>query len=68
MLVKTGPGFLDNEWFKGARLNYAENMLRVRDDRIALICLGTEIYLLTVIYIFKILFAKTSSDNLRRRQ
>lgn len=37
--VKTGEGFLDNEWFSGAKLNYAENVLRIRDETIALICL-----------------------------
>nr|XP_042903857.1 acetoacetyl-CoA synthetase-like [Parasteatoda tepidariorum] len=34
--VKTGPGFLDNEWFSGAEFNYAENLLRIRDNRIAI--------------------------------
>ncbi|GBN53442.1 Acetoacetyl-CoA synthetase [Araneus ventricosus] len=38
VLVKTGCGFLDNEWFSGARLNFAENLMRIRDDRLALIC------------------------------
>ncbi|GFT14728.1 acetoacetyl-CoA synthetase [Nephila pilipes] len=42
VLVKTGPGFLDNKWFAGASLNYAENLLRIRDDRIALACLDEE--------------------------
>ncbi|GFT14729.1 acetoacetyl-CoA synthetase [Nephila pilipes] len=36
VLEKTGPGFLDNKWFTGARLNYAENLLRIRDDRVAI--------------------------------
>ncbi|GIY67535.1 acetoacetyl-CoA synthetase, partial [Caerostris darwini] len=36
---KTGKGILDCEWFPGAALNYAENILRIRDDRIAIICL-----------------------------
>ncbi|GFY45486.1 acetoacetyl-CoA synthetase [Trichonephila inaurata madagascariensis] len=39
-IQKNGPGFLDNEWFKGAAFNYAENVLRIRDDREALLCLG----------------------------
>ncbi|GIY39599.1 acetoacetyl-CoA synthetase [Caerostris darwini] len=39
VLVKTGSGFLDNEWFSGARLNFAENLMRIRDNRIALMCL-----------------------------
>ncbi|CAL1286784.1 unnamed protein product, partial [Larinioides sclopetarius] len=38
VFVKKGSGFLDNEWFSGARLNFAENLLRIRDDRLALIC------------------------------
>ncbi|KFM66893.1 Acetoacetyl-CoA synthetase, partial [Stegodyphus mimosarum] len=37
VVVKTGDGFLDNEWFTGALFNYAENILRIRDDRVALI-------------------------------
>ncbi|KFM80143.1 Acetoacetyl-CoA synthetase, partial [Stegodyphus mimosarum] len=37
VVVKTGDGFLDYEWFPGARFNYAENLLRIRDDRVALI-------------------------------
>ena len=28
------------EWFAGARLNFAENLLRYRDDRLALIATG----------------------------
>ncbi|GFT20642.1 hypothetical protein NPIL_511651, partial [Nephila pilipes] len=39
---KTGPGFLDNEWFPGAAMNYAENLLRIRDDRIAIMWLDEE--------------------------
>ncbi|GFS42280.1 acetoacetyl-CoA synthetase, partial [Trichonephila inaurata madagascariensis] len=42
VFAKTGPGFLDNEWFKGAAFNYAENVLRIRDDREALLCLDEE--------------------------
>ncbi|GFY75891.1 acetoacetyl-CoA synthetase [Trichonephila inaurata madagascariensis] len=42
VFVKNGPGFLDNEWFKGAAFNYAENVLRIRDDREALLCLDEE--------------------------
>ena len=30
------------EWFKGARLNFAENLLRYRDDRVALIFKGED--------------------------
>jgi len=30
------------EWFKGARLNYAENLLKYRDDRVALIFKGED--------------------------
>ncbi|CAL1272076.1 unnamed protein product [Larinioides sclopetarius] len=41
--VKTGPRFLDNKWFTGAKLNYAENLLRMRgNDTIALACLDEE--------------------------
>ncbi|GBN70512.1 Acetoacetyl-CoA synthetase [Araneus ventricosus] len=39
VFVKKGKGILDCEWFPGARLNYAENILRIRDDRTAIICL-----------------------------
>eukprot|EP00128_Syssomonas_multiformis_P009652 Colp12_sorted_trinity150504_noHs@25257 len=28
------------EWFRGSRLNFAENLLRFRDDRVALACVG----------------------------
>ncbi|XP_055934201.1 acetoacetyl-CoA synthetase-like [Argiope bruennichi] len=35
---KTGDGFLDNEWFKGASFNLAENIMRIKDDRIGIIC------------------------------
>ncbi|GFX05663.1 acetoacetyl-CoA synthetase [Trichonephila clavipes] len=42
VFVKNGPGFLDNVWFKGAAFNYAENVLRIRDDREALLCLDEE--------------------------
>ncbi|GFX60412.1 acetoacetyl-CoA synthetase [Trichonephila clavipes] len=39
---KKGPGFLDVEWFPGAAMNYAENLLRIRDDRIAIKWLDEE--------------------------
>ncbi|PRD33642.1 UNVERIFIED_CONTAM: Acetoacetyl-CoA synthetase [Trichonephila clavipes] len=42
VFVKSGPGFLDHEWFKGASFNYAENILRIRDDSEALLCLDEE--------------------------
>ena len=35
--AETMPG---NKWFEGARLNFAENLLRYRDDRVALIFKG----------------------------
>ncbi|GFR28115.1 acetoacetyl-CoA synthetase [Trichonephila clavata] len=38
VLLKTGNGFLDNDWFSGATFNFAENVLRIRDNRTALIC------------------------------
>ncbi|GFT14731.1 acetoacetyl-CoA synthetase [Nephila pilipes] len=34
---KTGNGFLDCEWFPGAKFNFAENLMRIRDDRVAII-------------------------------
>ncbi|GFV45340.1 acetoacetyl-CoA synthetase [Trichonephila clavipes] len=33
---------MDNQWFNGATFNYAENILRIRDDREALLCLDEE--------------------------
>lgn len=38
--MKTGRGFLDNDWFSGARFNFAENILRCRDARVALMYIG----------------------------
>ncbi len=35
--VLKGSGMLDIRWFDGARLNFAENLLRYRDDRTAII-------------------------------
>ncbi|MDA3894889.1 MAG: acetoacetate--CoA ligase [Desulfobacteraceae bacterium] len=35
--AETMPG---NKWFEGARLNFAENLLRYKDDRVALIFKG----------------------------
>ena len=32
-----GAGFLDSKWFPTARLNFAENLLRHRDDAVALV-------------------------------
>ncbi|GBO42337.1 hypothetical protein AVEN_182305-1, partial [Araneus ventricosus] len=34
---KTGDGFLECEWFPGAKFNFAENLMRIRDDRVAII-------------------------------
>ncbi|GFQ69310.1 acetoacetyl-CoA synthetase [Trichonephila clavata] len=39
---KTGNGILDCEWFSGAAMNYAENLLRIRDDKIAIIVLDED--------------------------
>lgn len=39
VLEKTGPGFLDNDWFSGALFNFAENVLRIRDNSVALMYL-----------------------------
>ncbi|KFM80138.1 Acetoacetyl-CoA synthetase, partial [Stegodyphus mimosarum] len=49
-VVKTGDGFLDYDWFSGAEFNLAENLLRIRDDRIALICLDETGYEETITY------------------
>ena len=35
--LANGEDFLGSRWFEGARLNYAENLLRWRDDRPALV-------------------------------
>ncbi|KFM77732.1 Acetoacetyl-CoA synthetase, partial [Stegodyphus mimosarum] len=50
VVVKTGDGFLDYDWFPGAAFNYAENILRIRDDRIALIYLDETGYEETVTF------------------
>ncbi|CAL1272070.1 unnamed protein product, partial [Larinioides sclopetarius] len=34
---KTGDGFLECEWFPGAKFNFAENLMRIRDNRVAII-------------------------------
>ncbi|CAL1272063.1 unnamed protein product [Larinioides sclopetarius] len=34
---KTGDGFLECEWFPGAKFNFAENLMRIRDERVAII-------------------------------
>lgn len=39
-IAKNGKGFVDIDWFSGSRLNFAENMLEIRDDSIALVCAG----------------------------
>ncbi|XP_035232844.1 acetoacetyl-CoA synthetase-like [Stegodyphus dumicola] len=49
-VVKTGDGFLDYDWFRGAEFNIAENLLRIRDDRLALIYLDETGYEETVTY------------------
>lgn len=41
-VVVNGKGFIDIDWFSGARFNYAENMLRFRDDHVAIICADEE--------------------------
>ncbi|GIY39602.1 acetoacetyl-CoA synthetase [Caerostris darwini] len=60
VFIKTGDGFLDNEWFRGAAFNLAENIMKIRDSRIGLICCDefgnretityTEIYEQTKLY------------------
>ena len=45
-ILENGDKIMESKWFVGARLNFAENLLRVRDDRTALLFrneLGTEI-------------------------
>ncbi|CAL1286776.1 unnamed protein product [Larinioides sclopetarius] len=39
---RTGDRIIDLEWFPGAELNYAENILRYRDDGVALICVDED--------------------------
>ncbi len=38
--VLENPTMPGAQWFRGARLNFAENLLRYRDDRVALIFVG----------------------------
>ncbi|XP_055933306.1 acetoacetyl-CoA synthetase-like isoform X1 [Argiope bruennichi] len=40
--AKNGKGFIDIDWFSGARLNYAENILRYRNGDTAIICVDEE--------------------------
>ncbi len=42
--------FIDNEWFPGARLNFAENLLRYKDDQLAFIFRGEAQYRETMTY------------------
>lgn len=36
--INNGDHMWDNHWFPGAKLNYAENLLRHSDNRLAIIC------------------------------
>src|SRR6056300_176748 len=36
-VLTRGEGFIDSRWFEGMQLNFAENLLRRRDESIALI-------------------------------
>jgi acetoacetyl-CoA synthetase len=36
-VLEDSPAMIGAKWFLGARLNYAENLLRYRDDRVAII-------------------------------
>ncbi|GFT49603.1 hypothetical protein NPIL_457561, partial [Nephila pilipes] len=36
VFVKTGSCILDCQWFTGATLNIAENILRIRDNKMGL--------------------------------
>jgi acetoacetyl-CoA synthetase len=38
-VIRAGKSFSDTNWFEGAKLNYAENLLRRRDDKTALVSL-----------------------------
>tara|TARA_R110001592_G_scaffold110989_2_gene307728 strand:+ start:16990 stop:18942 length:1953 start_codon:yes stop_codon:yes gene_type:complete len=38
-VIRTGKSFSDTAWFEGAKLNYAENLLRRRDDKTAIVSL-----------------------------
>lgn len=40
--IRTGERIIDTKWFPGAKLNYAENLLRHRDDQVALICVDED--------------------------
>ena len=35
-IMKTGTSFIDCNWFDGAKLNFAENLLQYRDDKVAI--------------------------------
>ena len=35
-IMKSGDSFIDCDWFDGAKLNFAENLLRYRDDGVAI--------------------------------
>ncbi len=48
--VRTGNGFEDTRWFPGSRLNFAENLLRYRDDQVALIGLLEDQHRYTLTY------------------
>ena len=39
-IMRTGERMIDTKWFPGARLNFAENLLRYRDNQTALIFKG----------------------------
>ncbi|MBT9147087.1 MAG: Acetyl-coenzyme A synthetase [Syntrophomonadaceae bacterium] len=39
-IMTTAEGMMDTKWFHGARLNFAENLLRYRDNQTALIFKG----------------------------
>jgi acetoacetyl-CoA synthetase len=38
-VIRAGTSFSDTVWFEGAKLNYAENLLRRRDDKTAIVSL-----------------------------
>ena len=44
-MIDKSKGIADiPEWFQGSRLNFAENLLRYNDDRVAIYSTGTELF------------------------
>jgi len=49
-ILKNGNDFLESEWFTGAELNFAENLLSKRDDNDAIVFWGEDKYKTTLTY------------------